>query len=250
MRLFAQVCAYLAGLPLQVLVISALIRGPWRRYPFILAWAMADFLTTAREIWPSLTYDSAPPQVLRTFNDIYWVDERILQVLVFLMVISLVYEATRQMQPRRTLLLGTVLGTAAVAAITFSIHYNSHILTGRWMTPWTRDLNFCAAILDFGLWTMLIGARERDFRLLMVSGALGIQFTGDAIGQSLRGMSASVQAVGAAVIPWVNIACTYMMWQAFRARRKVPVAERTTLNPESPPAAPDTGAQIGRETAK
>ena len=52
------------------------------------------------------------------------------------------------------------------------------------MTPWTRDLNFCSAILDLALWALLIAAREKDHRLLLLSGGLGIQFTGEAIGES------------------------------------------------------------------
>ena len=41
------------------------------------------------------------------------------------------------------------------------------------MTPWTRDLNFGAAILDLGLWALLIGSRQKDRKLLLVTGALG-----------------------------------------------------------------------------
>jgi len=37
------------------------------------------------------------------------------------------------------------------------------------MTPWTCDLNFCSAILDLRCWMMLIAAREKDHRLLLLS---------------------------------------------------------------------------------
>ncbi len=39
------------------------------------------------------------------------------------------------------------------------------------MTPWTRDLNFGAAILDMGLWALLIGSQRKDRKLLLVTGA-------------------------------------------------------------------------------
>ena len=53
----------------------------------------------------------------------FWINERIMQVLVFLLVISLVYDATEHLRPRRTLLTGIVCGTMLVAAISFLYHY-------------------------------------------------------------------------------------------------------------------------------
>ena len=210
-----QILALAVGLPLQILVIAALVRGPWRRYPFVFIWALADFLTTVLEIRPSLVSNPTSAE-LQSFNNLYWWDERVIQVLTFFMVISLVYLATAKMRPRRLVLFGTLLGTAVFAGITFFIEYSPDIATGRWMRPWTRDLNFCAAILDLGLWAVLIGTPKRDYRLLMVSGALGIQFTGIAIGQALSTMSTGLQSVLAWIIPWVYISCSYIMWQAFR----------------------------------
>jgi protein-S-isoprenylcysteine O-methyltransferase Ste14 len=88
------------------------------------------------------------------------------------------------------------------------------------MTPWFRNLNFSAAILDMGLWALLIGARRKDYRLLMISGALGIQFTAGAIGQAFRQVThsshSSVQVTGY-LIAFANLACLYIFWQAFRA---------------------------------
>jgi hypothetical protein len=219
MQLAFQVLLYVVGLPLQLMVIAALLRGPGRQYPFLFLYAIADFLTTVLEIRPSLTIDSATPETLRSFANLYWWDERLLQCLVFLMVISLVYKSSAQYRPRRVLLTGIIVGTVAFAAITFFIHFNPDpaVAPGKWMTPWTRDMNFCAAILDLGLWATLIAAREKDYRLLMVSGALGLQFTGEAISQSLRGMSQQVQDVAAYIVPLPNLACLYIWWQAFRS---------------------------------
>jgi hypothetical protein len=85
------------------------------------------------------------------------------------------------------------------------------------MTPWTRDLNFCAAILDLGLWATLIANRERNYRLLMISGALGVQFTGNAIAQALVDLSPFLRDHAAAyLVPLPNLVCLYIWWQAFR----------------------------------
>src|SRR5215471_12844090 len=167
------------GLPLQIAVIAAMLRNGGRRYPFLFLYMVADFLTTALEIRPSLTYHSATPEALRSFAKLYWWDERILQALVFVLVISLVYGATAYFRPRRAILAGVILATIIFAAVTFFIHFDAdpRAPIGKWMTPWTRDLNFAAAVLDLGLWAMLIGRRDKDYRLMMISGALGLQFT-------------------------------------------------------------------------
>jgi hypothetical protein len=97
------------------------------------------------------------------------------------------------------------------------------------MTPWTRDLNFGSAILDLGLWTLLVASREKDRLLLMLSGALGIQFTGEAIGGSLRNVAVAiygrtVQArplilTGNVLMMAADLACMYIWWRAFREAR-------------------------------
>src|ERR1019366_3413418 len=146
-----QVCAYALGVPLLLMVVAALLRGDYRRYPFVFLYAVVDLLLTIREIQPSMAYSSGTPEARHRWAQMYWFDERIMQVLVFLLVISLVYRAPRHLRPRRTLLAGTICATVLVAAISFWAHYDPN-LARRYMTPWTRDLNFCAAILDLGLW--------------------------------------------------------------------------------------------------
>ena len=92
------------------------------------------------------------------------------------------------------------------------------------MTRLTRDLNFCAAILDLGLWALLIGSRQKDYKLLLVTGALGIQFTGGAIGQALRGMSPAIVTAASDFTVITNLVRLYIWWRAFRGKPKaVPV---------------------------
>ena len=215
-----QVGAYLVGVPLELMVIAALLRGDYRRYPFIFLYAVVDLLTTILEIQPAIAYSSATPAAKKQFAQMFWINERIMQVLVFLLVISLVYSATKHLRPRRTLLTAIIGGTVLVAAISFWAHYDPNFPGGRlrYMTPWTRDLNFCAAILDLGLWALLIGSRQKDYKLLLVTGALGIQFTGGAIGQSLRHMSPVIVAVASDFMMVANLARIYIWWQAFRGQ--------------------------------
>jgi hypothetical protein len=224
MQLAYTACAYLAGLVLDVLVIAALLRNGYRRFPFLLIYLVVDFLTSVIEIQPMLAIITATPEVQHIYTGVYYWNERLIQVLTFLIVISLAYGAVGGGRPRRGLLALLIVGTGAFAGVTFAIHFDAHASSGAWMIPWTRDLNFGAAVLDLGLWAILIGSREKDYRILMVAGGLGIQFTGGAIGQAFRGLlhSGTAVAVMADVMYLTNLMCLYIWWQAFRSPRKKP----------------------------
>jgi|SRR4051794_37015155 hypothetical protein len=220
MQLAFQLCSYLVGLPLELMLIGVMLRGEYRRYPFVFLYAVVDFLTTIIELQPAMAYGTASAQAKNRFAINFWWDERIMQVLVFLLVISLVYKATEQLRPRRALLTGIICGTVLVAVVSFGIHYDPNVPSGRYMTRITRDLNFCAAILDVGLWMLLIGSRQKDYKLLMISGALGLQFTAGAIGHSLRDMSPQIVTLAGDFTVVVNTLRAYIWWQALRNKPK------------------------------
>jgi hypothetical protein len=223
MTQYFQYGAYLVGLPLELMVIALLLRGEYQRYPFIFLYVVVDFLTTVIEIPSSLAYFTRTREATKFWAKMFWIDEQILQVLVFLVVISLVYKATEHLGSRRTLLAGIICGTVLVAGISFLVHYyDPNPPPGKfgYMTPWTRDLNFSAAILALGLWALLIGARQKDRKLLLITGALGIQLTGGAIGQALRDMSPGIVTAASEFTVITNLMRLYIWWQVFREKPK------------------------------
>ena len=124
-----QVCAYVLGVPLLLMVVAALLRGDYRRYPFVFLYAVVDLLTSIIEIQPSLASSSGTPEATRRWAQMFWFNERIMQVLVFVLVISLVYSAAKHLRPRRTLLTGLICGTLLVAAISlWAISSLNHFL--------------------------------------------------------------------------------------------------------------------------
>ena len=223
-----QYLGWLIGLPLELLIIAALLRGGYRRFPLVFAYALALFLTTVVEIPAYIGYFSGLKGT-RTRAFYYWIDEGILQVLIFAVVVSLIYRATEVVQARRVIRVSLIGGAALFAGISFLIHYNARAVIGTWMTPWSRDLNFSSAILDLALWSLLLASRKNEVELLMLSGALGIQFTGEAIGQALRNQFPSTVLLANVMIMLANLACLYMWWNIFRFSpvRKAPVAVRS-----------------------
>ena len=224
-----QVCGWLVGVPLEFLVIFVLVRGPYRLFPLVFVYAAANFITTLVEI-PAYTesFVTGNREVWRHAARVYWVNEWILQLLVFALVISLIGQAVTGARYQRVIRAGLAVGAILFAGISLLVHYlPPPAQFGYWMTPWTRDLNFCAAILDLALWMILIASRKAERRLLLVSGGLGMQFTGEAIGEGIRDLSmprmvAELSLAGSVIAMLADLACLYVWWQTFRTRKKEP----------------------------
>jgi len=213
-----QVCGWLIGIPLEILVIVALLRGGYRRYPivFLYVTTLVDIPISTQSL---LTHDLA---VLRQAARVYWVNEWILQALIFATVLSLIDLAISTSRWRRLMRAGLAAGALLFAGTSFLIHYlPPPVKYGIWMTPWTRDLSVCATILDLALWMILIASRKSDRRILLISGALGMQFTGEAIGEAIVSLSMphmveALALTGSVVAVAANLACLYVWWQTFR----------------------------------
>ena len=194
MRFALDICAYLVGIPLEVLILAAMLRGSYRRYPALFVYMAAVFVASLVETSLYIIgYLDATwyrdRHVWTQYLKCYWIDEGIMLALEFVVSFSLIRRATEGASSRRMMRASVVCSALLVYAITFRAHYDPTAATGLWMNAWTRDLNFYYAILDVGLWAMLIGSRARDSRLLLFSGALGILFTGAAISGSISDLA-------------------------------------------------------------
>ena len=230
-----QVCGWLVGVPLEFLLVAALLRGAYRRFPFVFAFAIALLVTTLVEIPANVNYALHPSdlQISKHFAKIYWIDQGILQAFILAVVISLIDRAATHARSRRLVRTGLIVGALLFAGISFASHYRPALkYFGYWMTPWTRDLSFGSAILDLGLWTLLISSRRGDRRLLLISGGLGLQFAGEAIGAALQQLSiahqgSSLNLAGSIITMLAGLAFLYVWWRTFRLS---PVAQRPPQN--------------------
>jgi hypothetical protein len=224
-ELILTAAGYVVGLPLEVLVIAALLHGGYRQFPAVFAYIIAEFLTTVVEIPQALAWARThDPHVGRNFALLYWRDEIILQFLVFVVVISLIWQATSVARSRRTLRVALIVGVILFAGLSLLVHFTPPPTpAGVWLTAWKRDLNFGSAILDMALWAMLIAKRQKDSRVLMLSGGLGVMFAGEAIGESLRNLSRARAVIlpGSVLVMIINLLFLYIWWQTFRAPRAV-----------------------------
>jgi hypothetical protein len=228
-RFAIQLCGLVIGLPLQLLIIGTLLRGGYRRFPFLFAYVVGDFLTTVVEVPSAVGYYRGRQWATFVFPAVHWFNVVVMQVLVYAVVISLIYQATGHLRSRRIVRVSLIAGAILFAGISFLIHWNPALNTGSFMAPWTRDLSLCSAILDMALWALLIVSRGIDHRLLLLSGGLGIQFTGEAIGESIAQLALSTRShaislTGAVIILLAYLIFLYIWWQALRT---APVRQRS-----------------------
>jgi hypothetical protein len=227
-RFAIQLCGLVIGLPLQLLIIGTLLRGGYRRFPFLFAYVVGDFMTTVVEVPSAVGYYQGRQWAAFAFPAVHWFNVVVMQVLVYAVVMSLIYQATGALRARRIVRASLIAGAMLFAGISFLIHWNPALNRGSFMTPWIRDLNVCSSVLDLALWALLIAAREKDHRLLLLSGGLGIQFAGEAIGTSILQLALSTRSramslTGSVMMLLADLVVLYIWWQALRT---APVRQR------------------------
>jgi hypothetical protein len=216
-------------------VIAALLRGGYRLFPVLFAYQIVDFLMTVAGLPAYIElYFYHDSSAKGRMGQWFWWDEMLMQLLVYAVVVSLIYRATETARSRGIVRSALIGGAALVAGASFFYHYDPQIPRGDWMAFWTRDLTFSSAILDLALWGLLLASRVRNLQLLMVSGGLGMQFTGEAIGESLRSMavqhhSHALSFAGSFVTTAVDLAALYIIWQAFRNYKTGQPAKRAAV---------------------
>lgn len=217
----AHVCFWPIALPLQLLLIVALLRGAYKRFSFLLLYTAANLILTLAEISPYTEAFRHHDLFLRGFAaKLYWVKLWTLQCLAFPVVLNLITQATGPVR-RGRLVRGAVIAGAFLFAGAASLMRWSGpamILT-YWMRPWAHDLASAAGILDLALWTVLLAMRQVDRSLLLITSALGIQFVGDAIGEAVR-VTVGVQIkpttvlIGTVLGMLTEVTALYICWRA------------------------------------
>lgn len=199
---------------LLILLAVLLLRGPFRRYPLILAYCFTQLILTAGEDYLRIT--NSP----RFYAALYWTDEILLNLLLFLMVITFTYRALGESPMRATL--GKLLSAifVLVLLVPLLIFKGPAFRSSSWLNHTSQLLSFCAAILNLGLWSALVANRRRDPQLLSVSAGLGIAVTGAAISYGVRGFfSREWIWVPDVFMSATFVVCMFIWCWAFRSTR-------------------------------
>ncbi|MFN7939720.1 MAG: hypothetical protein U0R19_40715 [Bryobacteraceae bacterium] len=215
---------YLQGglaLALQVFILNAMLRNGPRRYWLLLLYIVSLFLSTAVLMLSLSGASGWSREALRFF----WISEVIQQALVFCTIISFIHQHLSSSDARTPKTRWLIIGAAAILLLILAIHKNNAL--NAWMTPVSRDLSFVATILNLILWTVLLRDPKRNERLLMVSGGLGVQLAGSAIGQGLRVLwevSKVFATLGNFVSSITYLISLYIIYRAFAQPARPPLA--------------------------
>jgi hypothetical protein len=208
---YYQFVLWFVGLGLQVLVLSALIRGAFRKFPFVFAFSLCLFLTTVIEI-------SAATDVgllnYRSWQQYFYYDELLRQTGILAIVVSLILKSTPEGPKRGPFARLVVCGAVLFWGLSLVLCHNQRL--GHWMNAVDRNLSFGSAVLNFLLWTRLIASRNRDRQVLLISSGLGLQMAGQAIGMSLIALSTKFWMVGSNIAVICSFLCALVWWRALR----------------------------------
>lgn len=214
--LYLQWSFWIIGLTLHYLLISALLEDQkYKTYRAVLLYSVVLVLTTFTDIFFVMDIG----QVSRMYRWYYFISDLIRQSALYCVVISLVMHALPNHPTRLPLVRLLIVLAFLFWSGTIVIFQDPRI--SAWMTKVVRNLSFCTAIVNLALWFILIAAEKKNAVVLTLSGGLGLQITGEAIGQSLRQMSKSTEIAGNVVLVLAHFLCLFVWWQAFHRRESV-----------------------------
>ena len=159
-----------------LLLISLLLRSNFRKYPLLLVYSLIFFAATLAEL---IVYHTEGVKSVH-YRYLYMTDEAVIDLMLFLMVIAMTYQAMGD-NPMRAKV-GRLLAIVFVGTIILPfVLFRGPIFRSRWFNETSQMLNFGAAIMNLALWTALLANRKRDALVLSVSAGLGVAVTGAAI---------------------------------------------------------------------
>jgi hypothetical protein len=161
---------------LHVALLVLLLRGSYfRRYPILLLYCVAQLGMLVAE---GLVFTTAGVGS-RLYRNVYWASDVILYLILFVMV-NVMTDRVLQGSPLRPqvrkMLLVVIVAAIALPFVVFHPYF-----TGRWFRNTSQLLSLGAAIMNLLLWTGILGRKQRDPQLMLVSAGLGVFVTGVAI---------------------------------------------------------------------
>ncbi|MBK9167458.1 MAG: hypothetical protein IPM24_08325 [Bryobacterales bacterium] len=212
---------------LQLLVIGVLVRGHYRNYPIAFAYSLVLFFTTIIGV-------SEYAKLGKVTAEMYGAVETFRQAILFLVVLSFVDYAVKDSDLRSRMRL-YLLGLALIwTGISWTMHSGQPLATQ--ITKLGRDFGLASVGLNLILWSLLISNKHKNYQLLLLTGGLGLQFTGEAIGHSLRQMAIPQRSVelaylGNLVLVGAHLLRLYVWWEAFRRGDSITAGPKTGRRP-------------------
>ena len=208
------------GLLLHIVVIRGILRnGSHRVYPFLFAFCLADFLSSVLESSAFLGVVSWKSIAGELYATYYWGNEFALQLLIFVLMLSMIHRAMEGLPHRWLLILSIAFAVTSVSILSVPLTYSSSSSFTRWMTDLSGKLSFFSALLNVVLWSALLRNRNRSRQLLVIAAGLGLLTAGKSIGHHLRGWTPQAVPYADAFIVLSQLLCLLVWcWAFYRVR--------------------------------
>ena len=206
------------------MVLSSLVAGPLRKYAAVFGYSAILFVTTIVEIISS--WDQGRATTL--WKHVFWVCDFARLFGLYAVVISFVSHAVKDHERRSFVRRMLVLLSAILWAGSFYMQSGTSL--DFMIVNVSRNLSFCLALVNLALWFALIAGDRSSPTLLMITGGLGIQMTGEAIGQSFRQISRMTEVIGTIVQILSHFLCLYIWWQAFSKEGKMKASADSAIS--------------------
>ena len=178
------------GVGLQLCVLVIMSRGAYREFLGIFFYVLVLFLTAVADM--SAFFE--PGIWGGWYREVFYLNNALRQVSGFIVVLYLFFRATADHPGRGAIRLRLVAATVVLIVAVSLLPYRAEMTSGElpdYFAAVFRNLSFANALVNLVLWIWLVKIRTRDTRLFLVSGGLGINMAGEAIGQSLMSMATS-----------------------------------------------------------
>lgn len=188
--MISEVIGYLGSI-VQLVLVFLLLRGPFRKYPLLFAYSISQLGASAALAW--IVYggtDTRGP----VYRATYWIAEITVDLLLFLAVLTMIHLAARNSPLRGGIDRVLMIVVSAVIVLPFLIYRSHALFSTAWFNGAVQVIEFGAALMILVLWTALIGVREKDHQLLIVSAGLGIAATGAAVSLGIRQFTSPASA--------------------------------------------------------
>ncbi len=216
----------LASVVGQLGLIFALLQGPFRKYLIILVYCVTRLVLLVTETLVYHYAGGASP----LYSRLYWTDEAVLDLLLFLTVIMLTFQSLEGNPIGASL--GKLLAIVVVAAVALPfLLFKQPYWGSRWLSQTSQLLNFGGALMNLALWTALLAGKRRDPQLLTVSAGLGIAVTGAAISWGIRLLILQSRWAADTLLSVTHVAGVFIWWWAFRPAAKARQAQLDAIAP-------------------
>jgi len=230
---------------LELLLLSLLIRGPFRKYFVFFAYIFLHILSNVIEgvALYRLGFKSS------AYRNIYWTCEVTLDLFLFLVVIAFTYAALQgnPLRPKAAKVLAVIVVVTAALPFALLRHIHHHnprygFFTSQWFNHVSQIWNFGAAIMNLVLWTALLSNRRRDPQLVTLSIGVGFVTASAAIMWGARQWLAASNRWPVDIFVEAAGLASLLLW-CWVFRPKAP-GHSSSTQPPAPSSAPPPEALI------